>query len=65
MEEGKDSDATCICISCGKGLCTDHTKELEMQVSVGMPPNVKRLPKGLPRLICNYCINKTIEEGFD
>ncbi len=65
MEEGSDNEAACICISCGKGLCADHTKELEMPVSVGTPPNVKRLPKGLPRLICKYCIEKTIEDGFD
>ncbi|WP_406660078.1 DUF2180 family protein [Methanolobus sp. ZRKC3] len=65
MEEGNDREAECVCISCGKGLCIDHTKELEMPISVGTPPNVKRLTKGLPRLICSYCISKTIEDGFD
>ncbi|MEA1984074.1 MAG: DUF2180 family protein [Euryarchaeota archaeon] len=65
MEDGKDTDATSACIVCGKGLCTEHAKVLELPVSVGMPPHVERLPKGLPRHMCNYCLENTIVEGFD
>ncbi|WMW24055.1 DUF2180 family protein [Methanolobus sediminis] len=65
MEDGDDTEATCICIACGKGLCSDHCKELELPVSVGQPPNVQRLPKGLPRILCKYCFDRTIEDGFD
>ncbi len=65
MEEGKDTYATSMCILCGKGLCTEHSKVLELPVSVGMPPKVERLPKGLPRHMCIYCLKNTIEEGFD
>ncbi|MBP1907932.1 DUF2180 family protein [Methanolobus bombayensis] len=65
MEDGNDTEATCICIACGKGLCSDHCKELELPVSVGQPPHVQRLPKGLPRILCKYCFDQTIEDGFD
>ncbi|WP_407354924.1 DUF2180 family protein [Methanolobus sp. WCC5] len=65
MEEGKDTEATCVCITCGKGLCSGHIKELELPVSVGQPPHVERLPNGLPRIMCHYCFNQTIEDGFD
>ncbi|WP_428386931.1 DUF2180 family protein [Methanomethylovorans sp.] len=65
MENGKDSNAVCVCITCGKGLCMDHTKELELPVTVGKPPELKRLPNSLPRLVCNYCISQIIEDGFD
>ena len=65
MEEGKDAEATSVCISCGKGICTGHVKELELPVSVGQPPKVERLPKGLPRMLCKYCFDHTIEDGFD
>jgi hypothetical protein len=65
MEEEKDTVAVCVCISCGKGLCMDHAKELELPVTVGTPPDLKRLPNSLPHLVCNYCLNQTIEDGFD
>ncbi len=65
MEEGKDTEATAVCIVCGKGLCTGHTKELVLPVSVGKPPHVEHLHKGLPRLMCEYCLNNTIVDGFD
>lgn len=65
MEEEKDTVAVCVCISCGKGLCMDHAKELELPVTVGIPPDLKRLPNSLPHLVCNYCLNQTIEDGFD
>ncbi|MDG6243008.1 MAG: DUF2180 family protein [Methanolobus sp.] len=65
MEEENDTEATCVCITCGKGLCTEHTKELELPVSVGQPPHVERLPNGLPRIMCHYCFDQTIEDGFD
>jgi len=65
MEEERDTVAVCVCISCGKGLCMDHAKELELPVTVGTPPGLKRLPNSLPHLVCNYCLNQTIEDGFD
>jgi hypothetical protein len=65
MEEEKDTGAVCVCISCGKGLCMSHAKELELPVTVGTPPDLKRLPNSLPHLVCNYCLNQTIEDGFD
>lgn len=65
MEAKKNTEAVCVCIVCGKGLCIDHAKELELPVSVGTPPHVERLPMGLPRLMCKYCLNQTIPEGFD
>lgn len=65
MEEEKDTVAVCVCISCGKGLCMDHAKELELPVTVGTPPDLKRLPNSMPHLVCNYCLNQTIEDGFD
>jgi hypothetical protein len=43
----------------------DHAKELELPVTVGTPPDLKRLPNSLPHLVCNYCLNQTIEDGFD
>ncbi len=65
MEEGKDTEAVAVCIVCGKGLCMDHSKELPLPVSVGKPPNVKHLHNALPRIMCNYCLRNTIEDGFD
>lgn len=65
IEENNDTEAVCVCISCGKALCIKHGRELELPVAVGKPPNVKRLPHGLPRFMCNYCLNTVIEEGFD
>jgi len=65
MDTEKDIEAACVCIVCGKGLCVDHAKELELPVSIGKPPHVQRLPRGLPRLMCSYCLGHTIEEGFD
>ncbi|KGK99457.1 zinc finger protein [Methanococcoides methylutens] len=65
MEEGKDTEAVAVCIVCGKGLCMDHSKELPLPVSVGNPPNVKHLHNSLPRIMCNYCLSNTIEDGFD
>lgn len=65
MEECMSTEAVCTCVSCGKALCMDHAKELELPVTVGKPPHVIRLPHSLPRFMCNYCLNTVIEEGFD
>ena len=65
MEEGKDTEAVAVCIVCGKGLCMDHAKDLPLPVSVGQPPEVKHLHNALPRIMCNYCLNNTIVDGFD
>ena len=65
MEESKDTEAVAVCIVCGKGLCMDHSKQLELPVSIGKPPEVKHLHNGLPRIMCDYCLSNTIEEGFD
>ncbi|MGM0770187.1 MAG: DUF2180 family protein [Halobacteriota archaeon] len=64
MEEGKETEAVAVCIVCGKGVCMDHSKELILPVSVGKPPNVKRLHNALPRIMCEYCFGKTVDEGF-
>ena len=65
MEEGKDTEAVAVCIVCGKGLCMDHSKELPLPVSVGKPPEVKHLHNALPSIMCNYCLENTIVDGFD
>ncbi|ATU07719.1 DUF2180 family protein [Methanohalophilus portucalensis] len=62
-EEGKTEEASVVCIVCGKGLCSAHAKEMPLQVSVGKPPNVKHLHKGLPHFMCNYCLENTVEDA--
>jgi hypothetical protein len=64
-EAEKDAEASTICIVCGKGLCATHSKEVKLPVSLGIPPEVKYLHKGLPHFMCNYCFDHTVEDSFD
>lgn len=64
-EQGKEVEASAVCIVCGKGLCADHSKEVKLPVSVGKPPEVKRLHKGLPHFMCDYCFDTIVEDSFD
>jgi hypothetical protein len=66
MEEGKDSEAVSICIVCGKGLCMEHAKRMDIPIWSGKyPMPVKILEKNLPRVMCNYCIENSIVDAFD
>lgn len=66
MEEGKDSEAVSICIVCGKGLCMDHSRRMDLPIRGGnYPEPAKVLEKELPRILCNYCIEQTLVDAFD
>ncbi|NPE31832.1 DUF2180 family protein [Methanococcoides sp. SA1] len=65
MEEGNDTEAAAVCILCGKGLCVDHSKELILSVSAGVPPHTKRMHNGLTKILCKYCLSNTIVDAFD
>ena len=40
-------------------------RNLSFRYPLDKPPHVERLPKGLPRILCKYCFDQTIEDGFD
>ncbi|WP_292485833.1 DUF2180 family protein [Methanohalobium sp.] len=65
MNEGVDKESTGTCTFCGKGICSTHTKKLELPVSVGTYPNFKRLPEPLPIFVCNECADNIITDSFD
>ena len=66
MEEGKDSEAVAICIVCGKGLCIDHARRMDLPIRGSKyPAPAKVLKKELPRIVCNYCIKQILVEAFD
>lgn len=66
MEEGKDSEAVAICIVCGKGLCDEHARRMDLPIWSGInPAPAKVLKKELPRILCNYCIKQTLVDAFD
>ena len=66
MEEGKDSEAVAICIVCGKGLCLDHARRMDLPIRGSKyPAPAKVLKKELPRIVCNYCIKQILVEAFD
>jgi len=65
MEDGKDTEAVSVCIVCGKGLCMEHTKIMELPVTSGEYPDFKVCHKGLPRMMCNYCVKNTLVDAFD
>ncbi len=66
MEEGKDSEAVAICIVCGKGLCIDHARRMDLPIrGATYPAPAKVLKKELPRIVCNYCIKQILVEAFD
>lgn len=66
MEESKDSEAVAICIVCGKGLCDEHARRMDLPIWSGnYPTPAKELKKELPRIMCNYCIKQTLVDAFD
>lgn len=49
-------EAVAICIMCGKGMCMEHAKRVDLPIwEGGYPTPVKILKKGLPRFICEEC----------
>ncbi len=49
-------EAVAICIMCGKGMCMEHGKRVDLPIwQGGYPAPVKVLKKGLPRFICQEC----------
>ncbi len=49
-------EAVAMCIMCGKGLCMEHAKRVDLPIwQGGYPTPVKVLKKGLPRFICREC----------
>ena len=49
-------EAVALCIMCGKGLCMEHAKRVDLPIwQGGYPVPVKILKKGLPRFICQEC----------
>lgn len=66
MEEDKTTEAVTVCIICGKGLCMDHTNEIDLTVQTGTYPELKVCEKELPKHMCQYCIENTIGvDAFD
>ena len=66
MEEENTTEAVAVCILCGKGLCMDHSKDVEVPVQTGTYPDVKVCEKTLPRNMCQYCFDNTIGvDAFD
>ena len=62
--EGVDTDAIAICIVCGMGLCMEHVirndisfweGELIRTEMVGEGGTQYKLPKKLPRILCEEC----------
>lgn len=53
---GVTEEAVAICIMCGKGMCMEHAKRVDLPIwQGGYPTPVKVLKKGLPRFICQEC----------
>lgn len=51
-------EAVALCIMCGKGLCMEHAKRVDLPIwTGGYPAPVKMLKKGLPRFVCSECGN--------
>ncbi len=49
-------EAIAICIMCGKGLCMEHAKRVDLPIwEGGYPTPVKVMKKGLPRFVCHEC----------
>lgn len=49
-------EAVAMCIMCGKGMCMEHAKRVDLPIwQGGYPAPVKILKKGLPRFICQEC----------
>lgn len=65
-EANKVNEAVGICIVCGKGLCTEHIKEVELPMKGGYPMPHLTLKKDLPRMMCQECIDTTLGvDAFD
>ena len=64
LENNKDSEAVGVCIICGKGLCLEHTKQVEFPMKGGYPMPELKLKKDLPRMMCRECIDSTLGEDF-
>jgi hypothetical protein len=63
-EKGAVEEAAAICIACGIGLCSNHAKRVDMPISEGhYPMPVKILKKGLPRFMCEECLEKVLPEA--
>jgi hypothetical protein len=57
-ESGTVEESVSICIMCGKGLCMEHAKRIDLPIwEGGYPVPVKMLKKGLPRFVCSDCGN--------
>ena len=57
-ENGDTEEAVAMCIMCGKGLCMEHAKRIDLPIwQGGYPAPVKVLKKGLPRFVCRECGN--------
>jgi len=65
MQEAKENEAVSVCIVCGKGLCMEHVKVLEVPMKGGTYPLPhKMLKKGLPRMVCQECVDTILGPGF-
>ena len=59
-------EAIAICIMCGKGLCMEHAKRVDLPIwQGGYPTPVKILKKGLPRFICQECADVLMPGGCE
>jgi hypothetical protein len=60
------NEAVSICIMCGKGLCMEHAKRIDLPIwEGGYPVPVKMLKKGLPRFVCDSCANILLPGGCE
>jgi hypothetical protein len=65
-EENKVNEAVGVCIVCGKDLCTEHIKQIELPMKGGYPMSHLTLKKDLPRMMCQECIDTTLGvDSFD
>jgi hypothetical protein len=51
-EDNKVNEAVGVCIVCGKGLCIQHIKQIELPMKGGYPLPHLTLKKDLPRMMC-------------
>lgn len=59
-------EAVSICIMCGKGLCMEHAKRIDLAIwEGGYPAPVKILKKSLPRFVCRDCGNVLVPGGCE
>jgi hypothetical protein len=63
-EENKTNEAVGVCIVCGKGICMEHVKQVELPMKGEYPLPHLTLKKDLPRMMCRECINTTLGEEF-